>query len=82
VTTPVPEADAAEQRRPADDGADPAVEVTELDDAAPLADALEQAAPAEPAAGGPRGDVPLEADAADAADQSVEVPADEDEGRA
>ena len=45
------------------------------------ADVVEQAADAGPSEHVSAGDVPLEADAADAAEQSVEVELDEDEGR-
>jgi hypothetical protein len=80
MTTPVPDADAAEQRRPLTDdepGPGPAVR-----DDAPEADALEQSLPAGTATGLQQPDVPLEADAADAAEQAAVVPLDDDEDAA
>jgi hypothetical protein len=79
VTNPVPDADAAEQQRALDDQ-DPA-DAPAVGDA-PEADALEQSrGVASGEAGGVRAERPLEADDADAAEQAVVVPQDEDEGR-
>ena len=50
-------------------------------DAAPEADVVEQSLPTGPAAGRVAADLPLEADAADAAEQAHVVPLDEDEAR-
>ena len=50
-------------------------------DDVPVADALEQQAPAAPGEERVERDLPVEADPADAAEQSVVVPLDEDEGR-
>jgi hypothetical protein len=55
--------------------------VTTPDDV-PEADAVEQTIPAAPAEERLETDLPLEVDAADAAEQAVVVPLDEDEGRA
>ncbi|MFP5218847.1 MAG: hypothetical protein ACLGIG_03810 [Actinomycetes bacterium] len=78
----VPSADAAEQHTPAATDADTVADLPrEVPDDASEADALEQALPAGPVGGRTRGDVPLEADDADAAEQSEVVPLDEDEAR-
>ena len=76
----VPTADAAEQSTPA--AGEPAGELPrEVPDDAPEADTLEQSQPVGPVGGRASGDVPLEADDADAAEQADVVPLDEDEGR-
>jgi hypothetical protein len=81
VTTPVPDADAAEQRRSAagEDAADAPTPTVGAD--APEADVVEQSQPATPGSTTLRHDVPFEADDADAAEQSVAVPLDDDEDR-
>jgi hypothetical protein len=80
MTTPLPDGDAAEQQAPADAGTVPELPSRVADDAAE-GDAVEQALPVVPTGAGPAGSVPLEADPADAAEQSLEVLLDEDEGR-
>ncbi len=80
MTSPVPDADAAEQQLPAAGGTPH--EPPAVGDDVPEADAVEQALPAAPVAGAqPTGSTPLEADPADAAEQSAEVPLDDEEGR-
>jgi hypothetical protein len=82
VTTPVPDADAAEQQLPADAASSPhARDVPPVGDDVPEADAVEQSQPVAPVEDGDTPDLPLEADGADAAEQAVVVPLDEDEGR-
>ena len=80
MSTPVPDADAAEQRTAAT--GEPTADLPrEVPDEAAEGDALEQAAPVAPDGGEPAGERPLEADDADAAEQARAVPLDEDEGR-
>jgi hypothetical protein len=82
VTTPVPDADAAEQRRTLDGSDADSVDLPIAAADAAEADVLEQARAVTPAATTPpAGDLPLEADAADATDQGRVEPLDEDEGR-
>ena len=80
MSTPVPDADAAEQRTTAS-GEQTADLPREVPDDAAEGDALEQAMPAGPESGAAPGERPLEADDADAAEQAQAVPLDEDEGR-
>jgi hypothetical protein len=82
MTTPdaVPSADAAEQRRSAA-GDEPTGETPRVDLDAPEADAIEQAQSSAPGEHRAARDLPLEADQADAAEQAVVVPLDEDEVR-
>jgi hypothetical protein len=81
VTTPVPDADAAEQQLPADAASPNAGDVPPVGDGVPEADAVEQSQPVGPVEHCDAPDLPLEADDADAAEQAVVVPLDEDEGR-
>lgn len=83
MTTPVPDADAAEQRLAVDGYSDDgALHRAAVPDDASEADAVEQAQPVGAAAARPlSADLPLEADPADAAEQDDVVPLDEDEGR-
>ena len=83
MTTPedaVPEADRLEQTTSAA-GDDARVETPEVPLGANPADVQEQAQPAAPGEHRAARDLPLEADAADSAEQAVVVPLDEDEGR-
>ena len=81
MTSPdVPDADAAEQRISAA-GDEPRPETPDIGLGADEADLLEQAQPAGPGEHAAARDLPLEADAADSAEQAVVVPLDEDEGR-
>lgn len=80
MTGPVPDADAAEQRRtPIDDT--PGTEPPEVRGDTPEADVLEQAQPVAPGEHRVPREASLEADDADADEQAVVVPLDEDEGR-
>jgi hypothetical protein len=81
MTGPVPDADAAEQGRLADDDSDALPEAVDIDDDEPAADVMEQAAPVGPGERRLPRDLPDEADAADAAEQSVAVPLDDDDRR-
>lgn len=82
MTTPVPDADAAEQRLAADgEPADSPLVPAAVPDEAAEADAVEQAQPVGPAPAPTAGTVPLEVDPADAAEQDRVVPLDEDEAR-
>jgi hypothetical protein len=76
----VPAADAAEQRTSAG-GDEPRAQTPEVGLGADEADVLEQAQPVGPGEHRAARELPLEADAADSAEQAVVVPLDEDEGR-
>jgi hypothetical protein len=81
MTSPVPDADAAEQRLSADGspaGAAVPPEVPAAGTSAAEADALEQALPVEHSAPA-RESVPLEATEADVVEQDAVVPLDDDE---